>query len=137
MKHYQQEVADMNEEQRQQAATHGFETINELNESETIILGLCSAATLYQFDVFEMAQIDSLKNVKESIQQAQEMDQTEQYNSGLKAFFAMNYLPTEQRDSAFTGLFASAALADVNFDEITAQALAAPGPSVGPVQSVW
>ncbi|MGH1335499.1 MAG: hypothetical protein ACRBFS_05170 [Aureispira sp.] len=137
MNHYQQEVAGMNEKQRHQAATHGFKTINELNESETVILGLCAAATLYEFDVHKMAQIDTLANVKESVQKAQKMDQTEQYNSGLKAFFAMNYLPTEQRDRAFTGLFASAALADVNFDEITERALAAPGPSVGPVKSVW
>lgn len=136
MKHYQELVSGMSKDELQRAAQKGFDTVNELEEREEVVVGLCSAAALYKLNIKEMASISRLENLSEAMERAESMDQTEQFNAGLKSFFAVNYAPTEQRDAIFTGYYASAAASGIDVSKVAAKALA-PGPTVGPVDTVW
>lgn len=136
MSHYQSLVAGMSDDERTSAAQAGFDAVNNLEERDDVVLGLCAATTLYGVDISTMAETRRLAGLSEAMDKANAMNQTEQFNTGLKSFFAVNYAPEEERDAIFTGYYASAALSDVNLEEVSALA-PDPGPSVGPVKSVW
>lgn len=137
MNYYNDLVGQMTDQQKATAANDSFTFINGMlsTQRNDVLLGLCSSANLYEFDITKLSEINIIADLSNFIQEAQNLDKDEQFEKGLKAFFTLNYLSVTDRDTVFTGFYASANLSGIDLDAVAA-------PNKGPIlagkaEPVW
>jgi hypothetical protein len=128
MSYYNNLVAQMTQQQKETAAVDSFTFINGMStpQRNDVLLGLCASANLYEFDITTLSQINIIADLDTFVQEAETLDSSEKFEKGLKAFFTLNYLNVSNRDTVFTGFYASANLTGVDLDIAAA-------PNKGPI----
>lgn len=124
MDFYRDKVASMSDSQRSAAIQSGFTAVNDLADAQRsdVLLGICAAAAMYSTNIANMGSMSSSFNDLSSfIQTASALDDSERFEAGMKGFFLVNNFPTSQRDTIFTGFYASAYVGHIDVD-LAAQA---------------
>lgn len=130
MNYYNDLVGQMTQQEKATAANDSFTFINGMlaTQRSDVLLGLCSSANLYEFEITTLSEINIIADLSNFVQEAQNLDKSEQFEKGLKAFFTLNYLSVSDRDTVFKGFYASANLSGVDLDAVAA-------PNKGPIHA--